>query len=66
MPRGRTQNVFISPTLHDPVEVLQTLAHELIHYADFRIMPRLSTRTISGHARPVHDVGIIPLMFSAK
>jgi hypothetical protein len=29
----RSYNVFISPALQDPVEVLQTLVHELIHVA---------------------------------
>lgn len=30
---GRTQ-IFISPVLHDPVEVLDTLTHELVHAVD--------------------------------
>jgi hypothetical protein len=28
-----SHNLFISPALQDPVEVLQTLAHELVHVA---------------------------------
>jgi len=32
---------FISPELDRPREILHVLAHELVHYADFRIMPRI-------------------------
>ena len=51
-----TYEIFISPELNRPLEILHTLAHEMIHYADFRIMPRVlcdpwkpwcSVRTIS-------------------
>jgi len=36
-----THELFISPELDSPIEVLHVLAHEMIHYADFRIMPRI-------------------------
>jgi hypothetical protein len=57
-----TYEIFISPELDRPSEILHTLAHEMIHYADFRIMPRRCTRTPSGGALEANDIGIIRVL----
>ncbi len=57
-----TAEMFISPELDHPIEILHVLAHEMIHYADFRIMPRRCTRTPSGGALEANDIGIIRVL----